>query len=85
MCSPLLFLVFLRPSFGACAPPSPNSRQNLNYLRRVGRLTLCRFKFAEWEDCFSRLNLKIIAMQYDKLQIYAKSRAISRLTRQNCK
>ena len=35
-----LFWVFLRPSFGACAPPSPNSRQNLNYLRRVGRLLM---------------------------------------------
>ena len=35
-----LFWVFLRPSFGACAPPSPNSWWNLNYLRRVGRLLL---------------------------------------------
>ena len=40
MCSPLLFTVFLRPSFGACAPPSPNSWWNLNYLRRVGRLLM---------------------------------------------
>ena len=35
-----LFLVFLRPSFGACAPPSPNSARNLNFLRRVGRLLM---------------------------------------------
>ena len=40
MCSPLLFKVFLRPSFGACAPPSPNSARNLYFLRRVGRLLM---------------------------------------------
>ena len=40
MCSPLLFKVFLRPSFGACAPPSPNSARNLYFLRRVGRLLI---------------------------------------------
>ena len=38
--SPLLFKVFLRPSFGACAPPSPNSARNLYFLRRVGRLIM---------------------------------------------
>ena len=38
--SPLLFKVFLRPSFGACAPPSPNSARNLYFLRRVGRLLM---------------------------------------------
>ena len=27
----------MRPSFGACAPPSPNSARNLYFLRRVGR------------------------------------------------
>ena len=40
MNSPLLFKVFLRPSFGACAPPSPNSARNLYFLRRVGRLLM---------------------------------------------
>ena len=40
MNSPLLFTVFLRPSFGACAPPSPNSARNLYFLRRVGRLLM---------------------------------------------
>ena len=40
MNSPLLFKVFLRPSFGACAPPSPNSARNLYFLRRVGRLLI---------------------------------------------
>ena len=40
MCSPLLFKVFLRPSFGACAPPSPNSARNLYFLRQVGRLLM---------------------------------------------
>ena len=34
-----LFIVFLRPSFGACAPPSPNLAHNLNILRWVGRLS----------------------------------------------
>ena len=33
-------MVFLRPSFGACAPPSPNSARNLYFLRRVGRLLM---------------------------------------------
>ena len=33
-----LFLVCLRPSFVACATPSPNSSRNLKFLRRVGRL-----------------------------------------------
>ena len=33
-------MVFLRPSFGACAPPSPDSAQNLYFLRRVGRLLM---------------------------------------------
>ena len=40
MNSPFLFLVFLRPSFGACAPPSPDSARNLYFLRRVGRLLM---------------------------------------------
>ena len=34
-----LFQVFLRPSFGACAPPSPNlTFYAYDFLRRVGRL-----------------------------------------------
>ena len=39
LCYPHLFQVFLRPSFGACAPPSPNlTFITYNFLRRVGRL-----------------------------------------------
>ena len=33
-------MVFLRPSFGAYAPPSPNSWRNLYFLRRVRRLLM---------------------------------------------
>ena len=33
-------MVFLRPSFGAYAPPSPNSARNLYFLRRVRRLLM---------------------------------------------
>ena len=33
------------PSFGACAPPSPNSWRNLYFLRRVGRLSISRLGF----------------------------------------
>ena len=39
LCYPRLFQVFLRPSFGACAPPSPNlTFYAYDFLRRVGRL-----------------------------------------------
>ena len=39
LCYPRLFQVFLRPSFGAYAPPSPNlAFITYNFLRRVGRL-----------------------------------------------
>ena len=37
---PYLFIVNMRPSFGACAPPSPNSARNLYFLRRVRRLLM---------------------------------------------
>ena len=40
MFNPHLFQVFLRPSFGACAPPSPNlAFYAYAFLRRVGRLS----------------------------------------------
>ena len=40
MFNPHLFQVFLRPSFGACAPPSPNlTFSAYALLRRVGRLS----------------------------------------------
>ena len=39
LCYPRLFQVFLRPSFGAYAPPSPNlAFITYNFLRQVGRL-----------------------------------------------
>ena len=39
MFNPHLFQVFLRPSFGACAPPSPDlTFYAYAFLRRVGRL-----------------------------------------------
>ena len=41
MFNPHLFQVFLRPSFGAYAPPSPNlTFYAYNFLRRVGRLLM---------------------------------------------
>ena len=41
LCYPHLFLFFLRPSFGACAPPSPNlAFIAYNFLRRVRRLAI---------------------------------------------
>ena len=40
MFNPHLFQVFLRPSFGACAPPSPDlTFYAYAFLRRVGRLS----------------------------------------------
>ena len=39
-----LFQVFLRPSFGACAPPSPDlTFYAYDFLRRVGRLSAIVF------------------------------------------
>ena len=41
MLNPHLFQVFLRPSFGACAPPSPDlTFYAYAFLRRVGRLLI---------------------------------------------
>ncbi len=41
MFNPHLFQVFLRPSFGACAPPSPDlTFYAYDFLRRVGRLLM---------------------------------------------
>ena len=44
MFNPHLFQVYLRPSFGACAPPSPDlTFSTYVLLRRVGRLFAFRF------------------------------------------
>ena len=68
MYSPLLFIIYLRPSFGACAPPSPDlTFSAYALLRRVGRLSfvscyLCLFlvslrpSFVGCAATFSRFN-----------------------------
>ena len=52
LCYPRLFQVFLRPSFGAYAPPSPNlAFITYNFLRRVGRLAI-RFRLSTTQKVF---------------------------------
>ena len=80
LCYTHLFLVFLRPSFGACAPPSPNlAFITYNFLRRVGRLHtvthMLRLKSAKWEDFkpfrFNYQEKTSISRQVGRLQTFS--------------